>query len=208
LRTSDLRRYIRETKGELLERLIEDKTLGTTITMLFSQNHRFYESFNRIIEHAVVAGVIDQFEDNFKDLITKENSLNSKLKEAEAMKVEHLEAAFIVWLVSLIFPITAFFGEWIVRVKDFIIFKSVFETFNEAEDKKRRNRDRKLQKVLSEIKNTTLNHTAVMIEIQIDRDLIDSVFGETIEIENTIESLYDELKCFVFLYEHSCETRV
>jgi hypothetical protein len=148
--SNNLKLLIANSSGKILKRIIKEDILDTPKTLVFPRNHRFFEAFNQKIERIVPSGIIvDHFNDDiYRNLINPKQFKHLYLDQETPMALEHLEAGFVVWLVSLVFPIIAFIGEWIARFMDFIVFRSVFTAYIKSLERNVRNRDRKLQKFL------------------------------------------------------------
>lgn len=129
--SNDLDHFIKESKGKLLGRIIKG-TSPTAKFMVFPRNHRFYESFNKEIQQLLPTGIINHLAGNLGNEINSRKFANLTLENVQPMSLKHLEAAFVIWLVSLLFPIAAFIVEWIFRLRDFIVFKITFEAYIRA----------------------------------------------------------------------------
>jgi hypothetical protein len=107
----------KKTKGRILQRVIQEKDLSRTKTLVFEHNHPFYKIFEEKIQQMVTGGILKHTINNYKDSINAIRLTHSKLNVETPMSLEHLEAGFVVWLVSLMFPIIAFMIEWFVHLK-------------------------------------------------------------------------------------------
>jgi hypothetical protein len=107
--------YILGSGGQILKRIITDATFGSSKLFVMPHNHRFFEIFNEKTEKTIPSGIIHHFSKENKDLFNQKGFAPSKLENFKPMNLEHLEAGFVVWIVTLIFPITAFIFEWIVK---------------------------------------------------------------------------------------------
>lgn len=143
--------YLMRSKGRLLGRITKSSIACASKALIFPRNHRFYKCFDGKIKKLVEAGIIDHFEEHFKNLISSNRLLFQNLNEAEPLTLKHLEAGFVVWLLSLIFPFLAFIAEWILRSKDLIIFRFIFETYIKSFEKTVRDRDQYMLNQLRKI---------------------------------------------------------
>lgn len=192
MKLADLTEYAKISERNFLERIIVHTFLGSTKNLAFPPHHAFYDAFNRKIEQLVAAGVIDHIRDTFD--LPKPRPPKLTPETFKVMSLEHLKAGFVVWLVSLFFPSIAFMAEWIMTLKNFIIFKIIYANFIKTLIKNMRNRDRKLQKDLKKIreikqnkmKEVDLNDATVQAEKELIKffDEIDSINddSETIEL--------------------------
>lgn len=140
-----------------MERIIELKTFGSTKKLTFSHNHAFFNAFNRKIEQLVTAGIINHWTEVFEALVDPKDLIRLKPENYQKMSLKHLEAGFVVWLLSLLFPIAAFIIEWIMTWKDFIIFKYIFKFYMKHLEESCSSRDRKMQTILRRIRNAKQN---------------------------------------------------
>jgi hypothetical protein len=127
--------FIKHLGGKLLPRIFEESGFEPRQLFVLRHNHRFLEAFKIKIEQILPAGIIDHYADEYRDLIKKKRF--TKLSEAQAMALEHLEAAYMIWLLSLIVPTAAFIGEWILKLKDFVVFLYVFVHQNSRKQSKK-----------------------------------------------------------------------
>lgn len=161
LPSSDLARLVFESRGKLLPRIIKYNLEKIVKGLAFPRNHRFFEVFNKRVKQMIAGGIVDQLSDEFKDL-TGKKKITSNLEAAEPMTLEHLQAGFVVWLISLIFPIAVFIIEWIIRFAECIVFELVFESYTRSFEINVKNRDKKIIKIVKKSnKNTNGNYKSV-----------------------------------------------
>lgn len=166
----------------------------------------------------MTAGIVNFFAHNISDSINPKNFRHLTLDSVKPMSMEHLQAGFIVWLVSLLFPIFTFFGEWIIVSR----IKFLAASIKKAE-RKEKQRKRKLQEKLVKIekdkqkilqdktepeeeKTETEQKNKVCLEDVEEKLKPQQILNENCklvqktnefvleaEIEVTIESLYNEI---------------
>jgi hypothetical protein len=205
-----LHNYMQISSGNILPRISKESAYGNSKVFVFPRNHRFFESFNKQIEQVIAAGIIDHFGDDAKDLVKAKRFITSKLESAKPMSMSHLKAGFVVWLVSLIFPFAAFIGEWVLRIRDLIVFKSVRKAFFKLHEINSRNHDIEMQKTILKMKKesaqskNTKSHKRIMPKVLREKMITkyqknidlkqNNPNQQSIEVpENTIESMYDDL---------------
>lgn len=115
LPTGELDKIIFQTKGKILKRVFKESGVGARRIFIFPRNHRFYETFNRKLVQMVMAGLINNLAYEYTEMINKNRFKHLHTDSVEPMSLEHLEAGFVLWLISLIFPTLAFAGEWIFK---------------------------------------------------------------------------------------------
>lgn len=147
--------YILGSSGEVLKRIIKETTIGSSKLLVMPHNHRFFEIFNEKIEQTIPYGLIDHFSKDNKDLFNQKGFAPSKLENFKPMNLEHLEAGFVVWMITLMFSISIFVSEWIVKLivnlKCFIVFRYIFSNYLGKLEDDSRTRDQTIQKNLLKI---------------------------------------------------------
>jgi hypothetical protein len=122
--------YIKNSSGQILIRIIEDAIFGSSKLLVMPHNHRFFASFHEKTEQIVPYGLIDHFYRETKDSFNQKGFAPSSLENFKPMSLEHLEAGFVVWAVTLMLPIAAFIFEWIfkciVNLKCYFVFRTIF----------------------------------------------------------------------------------
>lgn len=195
-----LKLIVDQSKGEILQRVIRGSFSGATTSFVIPCHHRFFESFDKKTQQAVAAGIIDHFADDFKDLTNKKRFSHLKLVEEVPMSLEHLEAAFWVWLVSLVIPTAAFIAEWIFKLmdlKEFFLFRFIFTTYIKVLEN---NDDTKKKKTFEKVQNLK-NKTKKKYEMKKHKSSEERKNKQTNEAKNykedqlqdTFESIYNEL---------------
>jgi hypothetical protein len=150
-----LSHYIMNSKGQILQRIIKVTMIGSSKVFVLPHNHRFFEIFNKKTEQMITAGLINHFNRESKHSFNQKGFAPSSLENFKPMTLEHLEAGFVVWIVTLMFPIAAFVFEWIVKcivdMKIFIVFRCVFLAYLRNLEDNIRIRDQVMEKSLMKI---------------------------------------------------------
>lgn len=108
--------YVIESQGKLLERIVNERLWVDMTGMSFKANDKFYETFNRKFQQMFTAGLIDHFKAYNKEKMNPKLYAHLNAGGPQVLTMEHLEAGFVVWLVSLSFAVLAFILEWIVKL--------------------------------------------------------------------------------------------
>jgi hypothetical protein len=116
--------YIMKSSGQILKRMIKDAMIGSSKLLVMPHNHRFFDIFNEKIEETIPYGLIDHFSKDDKDSFNQKGFAPSSIENFKPMTLEHLEAGFVVWIITVMVPIAAFVFEWVVK------FKVNLKTFN------------------------------------------------------------------------------
>jgi hypothetical protein len=214
LQSDRLAKLISKTKGKILKRIFKQSVMGSRKVFIFPQHHRFYETFDRKIVQLVTAGIINHLASEFKDVINTKRFSRLKSEEVEPMSLEHLEAGFVIWLVSMIFPIVAFAFEWVVTFKSFIVFERIFEEFIKSLENNARNRNKNMTETLIQKdkpkrrssqqcespkiefkpnENQTDQFQVSQIDTPNEEDNTDSIFGEVVHVEVHEEPINNDL---------------
>lgn len=112
--------------------MLSDRLNVDVKMMALPRDNHYFEIFNKKILQLVEAGLFDQYS---KDWM---NSRDLKKNEefAEPFKIltlGELEAGFVVCMVPLLFSAIAFCLEWMVALKDLLVFQFIFHAFFELQ---------------------------------------------------------------------------
>jgi hypothetical protein len=150
LTTENLEHYMKILEGQVLDRMIEDVNFGILKVLPFPRNHRLFESFNKKVEQIKPAGIINHFRKDENELLNKKRFENSNLENARPMNLQHLEAGFAVWLITISLSIAAFVAEWICKcifnLKRFIGLKATQRKIQNQQKEVERNKKENEQK--------------------------------------------------------------
>lgn len=117
-------RFIWKTKGKFANRILKDRLLLETCGMQFPRNHRFFTAFDRKLQQLFTAGLVDyninSIISNFRDL---KRYAHLYPDEPQVLTLEHLEAGFVIWLISVLSAAIVFFLQWLKKFVDFLILK-------------------------------------------------------------------------------------
>lgn len=120
-----LKAYSQLSKGDFLNRLLPEPLYTQMLTMLLPPFHRFYEVFDEKIQQMVTAGIVNFLSEAWvqPERVAKYKHLH--LQEPQVLTMAHLEAGFVIWLISVSFAIFAFLLEWIAKLYEFFIIRMV-----------------------------------------------------------------------------------
>jgi hypothetical protein len=150
-----LHHYIKKSKGRLLKRIMKGSVFGKSKLFAFPRNHRFFESFNKVMKQMITAGILDHFGDENRDLVkdkTFASFTHSTVDAMQPMSLEHLKAGFAIWLTALCLPVTAFIIEWALVFIDYVIFKCLYFAFIKKLQQDVKNRNKLLLAELKKMK--------------------------------------------------------
>lgn len=100
--------------------------------MALLRDNRYFEIFNKKILQLFEAGLFDQYG---KEWLERRNMKRNE-EFAEPFKIltlDELEAGFVVCIVPLLFSAAAFCCEWMVALKDLLVFWFIFHAYFEME---------------------------------------------------------------------------
>jgi hypothetical protein len=191
---------IGQSKGKILKRILKDPSTTQFKGMVFPLNHRFLEIFEHQIKRFLTAGILNIERNDLYEKVNPKRFLHMTVDEVQPMNLEHLEAAFVVWLISMIFPVVAFIVEWIImlvlRLKDFIVFKYVFEIYIKSLEENSRIRNIKMQETYLEIKKKSLFKKYAIKVIKQNQEKKRKTYKDQVGpsiSQDIIETLYDEI---------------
>lgn len=173
-----------------MQRVLKEDLFTEMNALSFQQNHVFYEIFNRKLQQLIDAGITNYHIDNEFESLNPKQYEHLYVNEPKILTLFDLEAGFEVWLVTLAFAIAVFMFEWLVRFKDFLVFKYVFGAFCEQikQIKPRSEEMRRLIAKFLEERETAKIVTVVQPEIEKQKEDLDEilVLGSNEERETAV----------------------
>lgn len=133
--------YAKRSQGRYLKRFLKKIMFNEMIGLQFESFHVFFEIIDRKIQQLFTAGITNYF---FEQATADQNLERYKkvdVDEPQVLTMNHFEAVFAIWLIALSFAIIILMFEWIIRFKDFLVFKYVWISFctqNEVQEEVRR----------------------------------------------------------------------
>lgn len=124
--------YASYTSGYILDRKLEDRLNVQMMGMAFKRNDKFYDIFNEKFKQLFTASLINRYADNEYSSISLNPKNYRRFQPEDGPKVltmQHLEAGFVIWIVSILVTILVFALEWTIRLKDYILFRYILASF-------------------------------------------------------------------------------
>lgn len=143
--------YSQLTNGEILKRLLMESFLTEHCGLIFPRNHKFYEVIDLKLQQLHSTGILRYHMDYNGIPLSSKKYLNPgyfrkpKLLTREYLEdiypksfpdgpkvfslQEHLEAGFVIWLVSIAIACVVFILEWMITLKDYFIIKALLEAY-------------------------------------------------------------------------------
>lgn len=119
--------YILKSAGQLLKRRLKTPIATELVGLEFPRNHRMFRAFDTKLQQLFEGGFIGLFYSTYlRDLRTSDTKESD---EPQVLTMDHLEAGFVVWLVSISFAIAAFICEWLVRFRDHLVIRFTFKAY-------------------------------------------------------------------------------
>lgn len=98
--------------------------------LIFNRYNKLHDIFDRKLQQLFVAGMIEHYDTEYNELVNPKRY--EHLQEPPGPKIltmEHLEAGFVVWLVSVCVAVLALIFEWITKFKEYFITKHILCAF-------------------------------------------------------------------------------
>lgn len=137
MRTDLLKVFAQESRGKILERVLKERFCLDVSGIRFPMNHKLFEVFDTKIQQLLANGLVEHFVSESYEALNPKYELylrHKTLNEPENPKVltlEHLEAGFVIWLLSICFAVFAFAVEWIVRLSELFVWRRIFFELNQ-----------------------------------------------------------------------------
>lgn len=116
--------YMTESRYEIFKTVLEAPIVSDLHGIEFPRNHKLFHIFDVKLQQLLESGWIDAITTNPDPTLLAAERKDRKVPQVLTMK--HLEAGFVVWMISITFGIFAFISEWMLSIKDSLIFTNVF----------------------------------------------------------------------------------
>lgn len=127
----DLYYHVWLSNGTLLNRFLKQSVNLDIRGLVFPRNHGFYEIFNKKLQQYFESGLIGRYVSSTKAFLNPKRYAHLFAASPQVLTMEHLQAGFVIWLVSILVSLTAFTLEWLVRLKDYLLIKHLLTAFYE-----------------------------------------------------------------------------
>lgn len=117
------------SRGQILDRVIDERFQLQMSGMIFPFNNRFFNIFGRRSQQMFEAGMIERYTSPYFDLLKKKKRKFSPQTGPQVLTMQHLEAGFLIWLASVCFSKIVFAFEWLISFKNYIIVESLLDAF-------------------------------------------------------------------------------
>lgn len=94
-------------------------------------NNKLLKTFDRKLQQLFEADLINYYMRDFEIVVDRAKTDNSPQEPFKVLTFEELEAGFVVCFVPLLFSIVVFMIEWIITLKNLLVFRSIFEAYFE-----------------------------------------------------------------------------
>lgn len=119
------RHFSELTNGDFLKRILKEDLYTEMCGLAFPRFHRLLNVFDQKFQRLVSGGIIDYHFKNYFEL-PKPPKKNAGPK---VLTFDHLEAGFVIWLVSIIIAMTSFICEWIRTLIEGLLVESIVKAF-------------------------------------------------------------------------------
>lgn len=92
-------------------------------------NNKLLKTFDRKLQQLFEADLINYYMRDFNIVVDKAKADKTPQEPFKVLTFEELEAGFVVCFVPLLFSIVVFMLEWLVTLKDLLVFRCIFEAF-------------------------------------------------------------------------------
>lgn len=121
--TNSLYNDIPNSNGSLIKRLLRDRLFHQNGGIELPRNHKLFNIVDRKLQQLYVGGIINHYDEKYARGMDPKVYEHLNHQGAQVLTLKHLEAGFVIWLVSLTFAFVAFLGEWIKKKVDDELFE-------------------------------------------------------------------------------------
>lgn len=97
--------------------------------MIFPQFHKFLEPFEDKFQHLTTGGIINFLSEEWIQPASKAKYEHHyiHLREPQVLTMMHLEAGFIIWLISVSFAMISFLLEWLAKLSEYFLVRFILK---------------------------------------------------------------------------------
>lgn len=121
--------HVKKSNGSILQRVLKEDLFINMLGLRFDMFHVFFEIFERKVEQLITGGIINYYIKQVTEDMNPKRYEHLYVNESKVLTMKHLEAGFVIWLFALSFAVMMFTIEWLIRLRDFLVFKYVFTEF-------------------------------------------------------------------------------
>lgn len=172
--TDMLLALVKLTNGAVLKRLLKEERLALVMKgWMFPKNHEFYEIFDHKLQQLFTSGLINFYVSEFLQKVDPKRYY--KPEEPKVLTMEHLEAGFVIWLISVAFAIVVFIVEWLICLLNLCLVEAIFKAFYSLKVNEHRNKLKSVESlsIMSSRAFRTTLINATLLEIFEDSDRIE-----------------------------------
>jgi hypothetical protein len=118
MRAENLVSYAQFTDGRLIERALKERFWIDMRGLMIPRNHKLFTVIDRKIQQHIEGGLIDFYNAEWIELLKpnyKEYAIRKEPRGPKVLTLKHLEAGFVVWLVSICVASVIFVFEMIYK---------------------------------------------------------------------------------------------
>ena len=97
--------------------------------MQFPRNHRLFEIFDKKLQQLFEGGIIYYYLDEVLKYLNPKRYEHLYRDKPKVLTIKHLEAGFVIWIISVSTALAAFMFEWLIKFYEYLIVKYVLEEF-------------------------------------------------------------------------------
>lgn len=117
------------SEGRILSTLLDERLFLESFGLSFPSHHKLYQIFNDKTQQLFESGIFQRYSYGSDRWLDPKRYAHLYRDEPQVLTMNNLEAGFIIWLASLSLTLFAFVCEWIIRIMEFVICKSIFKAF-------------------------------------------------------------------------------
>lgn len=120
------------TNGSIFRRYLQQRIAVEMLCLEFSTD-TLVDAFDEKIQQLVTGGFVSFFErQNIESCKPKRFEQFYDERGPKVLSVKNLEAGFVVWIVTVLFAMCSFVGEWILTFFEYLLIKQVFTAYYNA----------------------------------------------------------------------------
>lgn len=119
-----------DTNGTFLMRLMKERLFLEMYGWEMNQYEKLYEIFDHKLQQLFTGGLIEFYDREYKEQINPKRYKHLQGPfGAKVLTMVHLQAGFVVWLVSVSLSFFVFIYEWTIKLYEYLMVKFIVQEF-------------------------------------------------------------------------------
>lgn len=116
-------------KQKKIPKMLADRFMLNMRVVGIAVNNKLLKPFDKKLQQLFEADLINYYMRDFEIVVEKAKTDRNLQEPFKVLTFDELEAGFVVCFMPLLFSIIIFINEWIITMKDLLVFRSILRAF-------------------------------------------------------------------------------